>query len=209
MFNGGFNSLGFNIGDVEGNIIDLSASLSGSGQVYSRKLETDGTESDNAFNLMSFNVDEPGTVTEYILEFVLDMTAAADLSGEGRAEIDFVRDYVLEAVPMSGDGRMTHAEYVREILMQGVPMSGEGRISAELSKFHTDYIEFTDVFHPGDVIVIDSGKFKITRNGQNVSHLYNGDFFNLNLGENNLTWTDPETGRTVRCRITHRDKLLY
>lgn len=209
MFNGGFNSLGFNIGDVEGNIIDLSASLSGSGQMYSRKVETNGTESDNSFNLMAFNVDEPGTVTEYILEFVLDMTAAADLSGEGRAEMDFVRDYVLEAVPMSGDGRMMHAEYIREILMQGVPMSGEGRISAELSKFHTDYIEFTDVFRPGEVIVIDSGKFKITRNGQNVSHLYNGDFFDLNLGNNNLTWTDPETGRTVLFRITHRDKYLY
>ncbi|TKH35947.1 hypothetical protein C1I59_13400 [Paenibacillus polymyxa] len=209
MFNGGFNSLGFNTGDVEGNIIDLSASLSGSGQVYSRKLETDGTESDNAFNLMSFNVDEPGTVTEYILEFVLDMTAAAELSGEGQAQADFVREYVLEAVPMSGEGRITNAEYVREILMQAVPMSGEGRISAELSKFHTDYIEFTDVFRPGEVIVIDSGKFKITRNGQNVSHLYNGDFFDLNLGNNNLTWTDPETGRTVLFRITHRDKFLY
>ncbi|MNW40822.1 hypothetical protein D3C74_179460 [compost metagenome] len=88
-------------------------------------------------------------------------------------------------------------------------MSGEGRITAELSKFHTDYIEFMDVFRPGEVIVIDSGKFKITRNGQNVSHLYNGDFFDLNLGNNNLTWTDPETGRTVLCRITHRDKYLY
>ncbi|MEE4566820.1 hypothetical protein V2U94_04185 [Paenibacillus polymyxa] len=209
MFNGGFNSLGFNTGDVEGNIIDLSASLSGSGQMYSRKVETAGAENDNAFNLMSFNVDEPDTVTEYILEFVLDMTAAAELSGEGQAQADFVREYALEAVPMSGEGRITNAEYVREILMQAVPMSGEGRISAELSKFHTDYIEFTDVFRPGEVIVIDSGKFKITRNGQNVSHLYNGDFFDLNLGNNNLTWTDTETGRTVLFRITHRDKFLY
>ncbi|MMZ48457.1 hypothetical protein D1872_101280 [compost metagenome] len=209
MFNGGYNSLGFNTGDVEGNIVDLSASLSGSGQMYSRKLETDGYESDNSFNLMSFNVDEPGTVTEYILEFVLDMTAAAELSGEGRMQADFVRDYVLEAVPMSGHGRMTDAEYIREILMQSIPMSGEGRITADLSKFHTDYIEFTDVFRPGEVIVIDSGKFKITRNGKNVSHLYNGDFFDLNLGNNNLTWTDPETGRTVLFRITHRDKFLY
>ncbi|MGM1023414.1 MAG: phage distal tail protein [Bacillota bacterium] len=209
MFNGGFNSLGFNTGDVEGNIIDLSASLSGSGQMYSRKIETDGVDSDNAFNLMAFNVTEPGTVTEYILDFNLDMTAAANLSGEGKAQADFVREYALEVVPMSGEGRMTDAVYIREILVQAVPMSGEGRITAELSKFHTDYIEFTDVFRPGEVIVIDSGKFKITRNGQNVSHLYNGDFFDLNLGNNNLTWTDPETGRTVLFRITHRDKYLY
>lgn len=209
MFNGGFNSLGFNAGDVEGNIIDLSASLSGSGQMYSRKVETDGADSDNAFNLMAFNVTEPGTITEYILDFNLDMTAAANLSGEGQAQADFVREYVLEVVPMSGEGRMTDAVYIREILAQALPMSGEGRITAELSKFHTNYIEFTDAFRPGEVIVIDSGKFKITRNGQNVSHLYNGDFFDLNLGNNNLTWTDPETGRTVLFRITHRDKYLY
>ncbi|MGG4504042.1 phage distal tail protein [Paenibacillus polymyxa] len=210
MFNGGFNSLGFNTGDVEGNIIDLSASLSGSGQMYSRKVETDGAESDNAFNLMSFNVMEPGTVTEYILDFNLDMTVGVELSGEGRAQSDFVRSYDLEAVPMSGDGRMSNADYVREILMRAVPMSGEGRLQpAEASRFHTDYIEFTDVFRPGEVITIDAGKFKIMRNGQNVSHLYNGDFFDLNLGNNNLTWTDPETGRTVLFRITHRDKFLY
>ncbi|WP_311077964.1 phage distal tail protein [Paenibacillus polymyxa] len=210
MFNGKFNSLGFNTGDVEGNIIDLSASLSGSGQMYSRKMETAGAENDNAFNLMAFNTPDSSVSIEYILDFNLDMTAGTELSGEGRAQSDFVRSYDLEAVPMSGDGRMSNADYVREILMEAVPMSGEGRLQpAEASRFHTDFIEFTDVFRPGEVIVIDSGKFKITRNGQNVSHLYNGDFFDLNLGNNNLTWTDPETGRTVLFRITHRDKFLY
>ncbi|MEK3950299.1 hypothetical protein MHB46_17960 [Paenibacillus sp. FSL H7-0703] len=176
MFNGGFNSLGFNTGDVEGNIIDLSASLSGSGQMYSRKVETDGTESDNAFNLMAFNVDEPGTITEYILEFVLDMTAAANLSGEGQAQADFVREYALEAVPMSGEGRITDAVYIREILAQAVPMHGEGRITADASRFHTDYIELIGLFAPGDKVIIDSKNLKITKNGQNALHEMQGNF---------------------------------
>ncbi|MGR6765345.1 phage distal tail protein [Paenibacillus sp. T2-29] len=208
MFNGGFNSLGFNIGDVEGNIIDLSASLSGSGQVYSRKLETDGTESDNAFNLMSFNVDEPGTITEYILEFVLDMTAEANLSGEGQAQADFVREYALEAVPMSGEGRITDAVYIREILAQAVPMHGEGRITADASRFHTDYIELIGLFAPGDKVIIDSKNLKITKNGQNALHEMQGNFFDLNLGNNVLTWTDPETGRDILFRITYRDRYV-
>ncbi|NUU73759.1 phage distal tail protein, partial [Paenibacillus xylanilyticus] len=72
-----------------------------------------------------------------------------------------------------------------------------------------DYIEFEDNFNPGDQIIIDSGKFKITRNGQNVSHLYTGDFLQLNPGTNSLRWTDPETARTVLFRITHRDRFLY
>ncbi|UNL94005.1 hypothetical protein CPY53_10830 [Paenibacillus polymyxa] len=208
MFNGGFNSLGFNIGDVEGNIIDLSASLSGSGQMYSRKVETDGTESDNAFNLMAFNVDEPGTVTEYILEFVLDMTAAAELSGEGQAQADFVREYALEAVPMSGEGRMTDAVYIRDILAQAVHMHGEGRITADASRFHTDYIELIELFAPGDKVIIDSKNLKITKNGQNALHEMQGNFFDLNLGNNVLTWTDPETGRDILFRITYRDRFV-
>ncbi|MEK5089705.1 hypothetical protein MKY98_22860 [Paenibacillus sp. FSL M8-0228] len=208
MFNGGFNSLGFNTGDVEGNIIDLSASLSGSGQMYSRKVETDGTESDNAFNLMAFNVDEPGTITEYILEFVLDMTAAANLSGEGQAQADFVREYALEAVPMSGEGRITDAVYIREILAQAVPMHGEGRITADASRFHTDYIELIGLFAPGDKVIIDSKNLKITKNGQNALHEMQGNFFDLNLGNNVLTWTDPETGRDILFRITYRDRFV-
>ncbi|MEK5142592.1 phage distal tail protein [Paenibacillus sp. FSL M7-0134] len=212
MFNTtGFNSLALNSGSsADGNVIDLSAHLSGQAQMYSRRKEISGAETDNAFNLMSFNTPDSSVSIEYILDFNLDMTAGAELSGEGRAQSDFVRSYDLEAVPMSGDGRMSNADYVREILMRAVPMSGEGRLQpAEASRFHTDYIEFTDVFRPGEVITIDAGKFKIMRNGQNVSHLYNGDFFDLNLGNNNLTWTDPETGRTVLFRITHRDKFLY
>ncbi|KYG95680.1 hypothetical protein ABEW24_23820 [Paenibacillus jamilae] len=212
MFNtGGFNGLALNSGSsTDGNVIDLSAHLSGQSQMYSQRKEISGAETDNAFNLMSFNTPDSSVSIEYILDFNLDMTAGVELSGEGRAQSDFVRSYDLEAMPMSGDGRVTDAQYTREIIIQVSPMSGEGRLQpAEASRFHTDYIEFTDVFRPGEVITIDAGKFKIMRNGQNVSHLYNGDFFDLNLGNNNLTWTDPETGRTVLFRITHRDKYLY
>jgi hypothetical protein len=209
MFNGGFNSLGFNTGDVEGNIIDLSASLSGSGQMYSRKLETDGAESDNAFNLMAFNVMEPGAVTEYILDFNLDMTVGAELSGEGRAQADFVREYALEATPMSGESRVTDSNFVREMILKAVPMSGEGRLLAsEASRFHTDYIELTGLFAPGDKVIIDSKNLKITKNGQNALHEMQGNFFDLNLGNNVLTWTDPETGRDILFRITYRDRYV-
>lgn len=207
MFGGGFNSLGFNQPVAEGNIIDLSAHMAGQGKMYSRKIET-GNDRDQAFNLMSFNTTSPATSVEYVLDFAVHMTLSAQLSGQAQFSTEFIRSFDMEAEPMSGQGRM-QAEYIREIEMIAERMSGAGSLHADADRYHTDYIEFTDVFRPGEVIVIDSGKFKITRNGQNVSHLYNGDFFDLNLGNNNLTWTDPETGRTVLFRITHRDKFLY
>lgn len=208
MFGGGFNNLSFNVGSEEGVTLDLSAYLSGTGQIYSRKLETEGADSDNGFNLMAFNTNEPGTVAEYVLEFALDMTAVASLSGEGAVQTDFTREYVLESIPISGEGRVTAADFVREISLQAAPMSGEANLNADASRFHTDFIEFIGGFAPGEVIVIDSKNLKITKNGQNALHLMQGNFFDLNLGSNLLTWTDPEIGREVLCRITYRDRFV-
>ncbi|MGG1879358.1 hypothetical protein ABDI30_17540 [Paenibacillus cisolokensis] len=172
------------------------------------------------FNDLAFNSATEGAVNIVDLEarlsgegrvlvdkFTMEMAATAHLSGEGRLSAEYIREYSLEPERMSGEGRLS-AVYVREIRYSS-RLSGQGRLNANATKFHIDYIEFTDVFRPGDVIIIDSGKFKITRNGVNVSHLYEGDFFDLNLGTNNLTWTDPATGRTILFRITHRDKFLY
>ncbi|MNV99427.1 hypothetical protein D3C71_1947830 [compost metagenome] len=50
---------------------------------------------------------------------------------------------------------------------------------------------------------------KITQNGTNALALMSGDFFDLNLGNNELTYTDPETGRDILIRISYRDKYLY
>ncbi|KAA8782504.1 hypothetical protein EC604_01400 [Paenibacillus amylolyticus] len=183
MFGGDFNEIEFNTGGGI-NIIDLSAHLSGGAQMYTKR---DGDE--------------------YELEFSMEMSLSSEMSGEARVEADFVREYVLEALPMSGEARL-QADFIRELRFSS-QMSGEARLYAEATRYHVDYIEFEDMFNPGDQIIIDTDKFKITRNGQNVSHLYDGDFFYLNLGENNLTWTDIETGRTVLMRVTHRDKFLY
>lgn len=162
---------------------------------------------ENEVNIVDMSARLSGEGRVLVEKFAMEMVAAAHLSGEGRLSASYIREYSLEPERMSGEGRMS-AAYVREIRLKS-RMSGEGRVRADATKFHVDYIEFTDAFKPGDVIIIDSGKFKITRNGINVSHLYNGDFFDLNLGENRLTWTDPVTGRTILFRITHRDKFLY
>lgn len=162
---------------------------------------------ENSVNIVDMAARLSGEGRILVDNFSMEIAATAHLSGEGKLTTEYIREYSLEPERMSGEGRMS-AVYVREI-RYSARMSGQGRLNANATKFHIDYIEFTDVFRPGDVIIIDSGKFKITRNGVNVSHLYEGDFFDLNLGTNNLTWTDPATGRTILFRITHRDKFLY
>lgn len=167
------------------------------------------------FNRLPFN--RPVTMFVFgraILSGCADLVAAstaevggrAVMTGESSMETGFIRELFFSA-QMDADSSM-NVSFVRERLQKAV-MHGISSLQGRGSRYHVDEIEFVGPFAPGDKIIIDSGKFKITRNGQNVSHLYNGDFFDLNLGTNNLTWTDPATGRTILFRITHRDKFLY
>ncbi|MNP56120.1 hypothetical protein D3C76_1508180 [compost metagenome] len=84
----------------------------------------------------------------------------------------------------------------------------ELEVSFVAGRMHVDYIEFIGEFKPGDQIIIDSDKLKMTLNGQNALHLMQGDFFDLNTGLNELIYTDDKTGRTVRMRITFKDKFV-
>lgn len=82
-------------------------------------------------------------------------------------------------------------------------------VQATVKYTHTNEIIFTGGFAPGERIVIDTKKMKITKNGQNALHLMDGDFFDLVFGENKITYTDQEITRSVLARVTHRDKYLY
>ncbi|MBO2942819.1 hypothetical protein JJQ72_02315 [Paenibacillus sp. F411] len=143
---------------------------------------------------------------EIMVTSSVEITGQALMNGEGRMAADFTREISFGA-QMDADSGMSIG-FVRERLQQAI-MHGISSLHGKASRYHVDEIEFTGLFVPGDIIVIDSQKFKITKNGENASHLYNGNFFDLNLGTNNLTWTDPATGRTILFRITHRDKFLY
>lgn len=81
-------------------------------------------------------------------KFMMEMAATAHLSGDGRLTAENIREYSSESERMSGEGRLS-ATYIREI-RHSVKMSGEGPLSAEVTKFRLDFIEFTDTFKPGD-----------------------------------------------------------
>lgn len=48
--------------------------------------------------------------------------------------------------------------------------------------------------------------FFVSKRRKYLPSLWGGD---LNLGKNNLTCTDLETGRSVLLRVTHQDVFLY
>ncbi|MNB67235.1 hypothetical protein D3C81_309280 [compost metagenome] len=73
---------------------------------------------------------------------------------------------------------------------------------------HLDALVFSGAFAPGDIVIIDAARLKITKNGENALHLVSGEPFDLNLGQNEITYTDPSGVRTVLMRITYKDKFV-
>ena len=81
-------------------------------------------------------------------------------------------------------------------------------VTFNAARFHVDEIQFTGSFTPGDQIVINSKMLTFTLNGDNNLQTMQGDFFDLNLGGNEITYTDSATGRSVLMRVTYRDKFV-
>lgn len=80
--------------------------------------------------------------------------------------------------------------------------------SVKVQHLHVDEIVVSGDIAPGDRLVIDTRNLTVTLNGENALHLLGGDFFDLVLGNNKITYTDASENRNVLMRVTHRDKFV-
>ncbi|MGF6356174.1 hypothetical protein ABIE27_004089 [Paenibacillus sp. 4624] len=135
----------------------------------------------------------------------VEMTGSARMDGVGELHADFVRE-INFAAKMHGEGGLS-ASFIRERLQKAI-MHGVGTLKANAGRYRVDFIDYVARIEPGDRIIIDSKNLKITHNGQNALHNIQGEFFDLNLGNNTVTYTDPETGRSVLMRITFQDRFV-
>ncbi|WP_135552127.1 phage distal tail protein [Paenibacillus cymbidii] len=121
----------------------------------------------------------------------------------GKANVIFAEhsDVIAGTVTLTGN-------LAREVTAAGV-IESSGLMEANASHFRIESISFSGNFAPNDVIVIDAKKMTVTRNGVNAFQLMQGDFFNIRPGGNSIVYADGGSSRTVRIRITHRDKYLY
>jgi hypothetical protein len=136
----------------------------------------------------------------------IDISASAHISGRASVVADFIRE-IAQTVHVSGQASLS-ATLMRERNVSA-HLSGNARLTANAAKYHVDSIEYTGDFEPGEKIVINAKDLTFSKDGQNAINEMIGDFFDLNPGVNELQYTDPETGRTLLVRITHRDRYLY
>ncbi|OMD21167.1 hypothetical protein BJP51_32175 [Paenibacillus odorifer] len=154
-----------------------------------------------AFNRAPFN-------RPYVIQTFFNVTIASETDVSASLNADFAptRDIPSAAVFESATELLT--SMIRERL-NGANFATSTQFSAKVRYMHVDKLAFTGGFNPGDKLVIDVKKQTITLNGVNAIHLLDGDFFELGLGLNEVTYADNEAAREILTRITHRDRYLY
>lgn len=145
------------------------------------------------------------TATEMQSSFRREMKTESTMETLSEMEASFLRT-IAAAAAMNTITEM-ESSFLRTMLSGGAVMNAITEIVAIGSRYHVEYIEIAGAFAPGDRIVIDAQKLKVTKNG--VITGYNGDFFDFHPEKNKVTYTDPATGRSVQMRVTFRDKYLY
>ncbi|MDK8182123.1 phage tail domain-containing protein [Paenibacillus sp. UMB4589-SE434] len=147
------------------------------------------------------------TVTDATARLNVDIPVSVIIDSATESQFALTREITLITQPLETATELI-TRLLRERLMS-VTADTATEFSIDVTYSHVDEIKFTGDFKPGDRLVIDTKKMTVTLNGQNVLHLFDGDFFNLVLGTNKLMYTDGESARNILTRITHRDKFLY
>lgn len=148
------------------------------------------------------------SATDVTSKLNLDIPVAILFESSTETSATLTREYplVVEAIDTATE---MLTRLIREMAISPTAIESSTEFEVTVTHTHVDTLGFSGAFKPGDKLVIDTKKMTVTLNGQNAMHMIDGDFFNLILGTNKLTYTDDASARDILTRITHRDKFLY
>ena len=164
------------------------------------------------FNLTAFNIQtDVYSLAQALLSGLgaiypsakIEAAAQTLLSGLGTIHLALTEE---GQILMSGMGGLS-AEALKELLAETL-LSGVGSVYPTASKYEVKSITVTGDFAVGDTIIIDMDKFTVTLNGANALSSITNDFFNLDVGENEITYTDSSSSRTVKLTVVYRDRWV-
>ncbi|WP_020615732.1 phage distal tail protein [Paenibacillus daejeonensis] len=129
--------------------------------------------------------------------------------GEVEAAVEVLGSFIREVVGVPGPIEIETevlGSFLREMKANPQPVELAVEVLGAGSRWRVDQIAISGTLAPGEKIVIDVRKLKVTKNGVLVG--YTGDFFNINPGRNEIRYTDSSPSRSVQTRVTHQDRYL-
>lgn len=136
----------------------------------------------------------------------MDFVPSVHLDAEGGLSTTLTGDWLMLLPQLDGVGTLI-TELIREKMLAAT-LHGVGMMTAHASRYHVDELVIVGQFRPGDQLILDSKHLTARLNGQNALHMMHGDFIELNVGTNVITYSDDQISRNIRIRVTHRDKYV-
>lgn len=213
---GQFSAHGQSSGTVSLNYdASLSVSLHGTGGMSSHLVVGVAAHVEQLFNRLSFNRQYTNFLdlsfsghgeSSMAAKPTMDFTSIFRADGEGTMSLTLIVDILISLARLDGTGTLA-LEVIREKFIEAI-MHGEGTFSINVSRYRVDEIILTGEFKPGDQLIIDARNLTVRLNGQNALHMLQGDFFELNVGKNVIRYSDDQTSRDIRIRVTHHDRYV-
>ncbi|MFT9496600.1 phage distal tail protein [Anaerosolibacter sp.] len=166
------------------------------------------------FNNGSFNITPYNIAIDNYLQITMDAAGGIEVSPKYLFKLaitlsaDSNLDFGIEAVELMAESSMVSKGTVRRYLTTTLEGLSEAISNARL--LGIEQIIISTSFAPGDTITIDTEKFTVKKNGQNILSVINQNsvFFNLKVGENTLQYSDNRTSRNIQAKVIHKDRWL-
>ncbi len=107
---------------------------------------------------------------------------------------------------MASSGELTARAGRKESATLAMPGIGAIVINNESASITT--IQFVGTIPPGSQILIDTGKFIVTKDGLNALPSFSGEFVPLNAGINEIIYEDSEASRTVEMTVPDSERFI-
>ena len=117
-------------------------------------------------------------------------------------------DWGVEAFELIAESGMSVKGVVRRF--GKLSIEGIAEILSNARLLGIEQIIITATFAPGDTIIVDTEKFTVKKNGENILSLVNQNsvFFNFQEGENTIQYSDNRTSRNIQAKVIHKDRWL-
>jgi hypothetical protein len=165
-----------------------------------------------AFNRLTFNRDSEiwnakatlagvGTVNSISsIKINLSATLAGAGTAEGRIQGDF-------SATLAGVGAVEGTLTKYKTLSATV--AGAGTVDSEEFIINSFVVfSYSGPLEPGDILIIDTDKKTVQRNGENFLFFYSGSFFDLLPGNNIITYSDTKSSRTLTLASAYSGRYL-
>ena len=163
-----------------------------------------------AYNQQTIFIEYLSSVMEAEGGFALDTSMILDarltIDGVGTAEIDLAR--ISFTNPAEWEGQAGGQFVLGKLFTSGANWQGIGTITINNDAFNIFVMEYTGQLDVGETLTLNTERFTLVKDGQNVLNLLEGDFVNLKLGLNEIQIESDTVTRTLLVRVEHRDRWL-